>query len=49
MLSWFAITYNTARLGFIDDARHGRARSLLASLNILIQIEGGSEFSEEQS
>jgi hypothetical protein len=33
---------------FIDDARRNRAHSLLASLNMLIQTEGGSEFTEEE-
>jgi hypothetical protein len=33
---------------FIDDARRDRAHSLLASLNMLIQTEGGSEFTEAE-
>ena len=33
---------------FIDDARRDRAHSLLASLNMLIQTDGGSEFTEEE-
>jgi len=33
---------------FIDDARRIRVHSLLASLNMLIQTDGGSEFTEEE-
>ena len=33
---------------FIDDSRRDRAHSLLASLNMLIQTDGGSEFTEEE-
>ena len=33
---------------FIDNARRDRAHSLLASLNMLIQTDGGSEFTEEE-
>jgi hypothetical protein len=33
---------------FIDDARRSRAHSLLASLNMLIQTDGGSEFSARE-
>jgi O-methyltransferase/methyltransferase family protein len=32
----------------IDDARRGRAHGLLASLNMLIQTEGGSEFTGDE-
>jgi O-methyltransferase domain len=31
---------------FIDDARRDRAHSLLASLNMLLQTDGGSEFTK---
>jgi hypothetical protein len=33
---------------FIDDARRSRAHSLLASLNMLLQTAGGSEFTEQE-
>jgi hypothetical protein len=33
---------------FIDDARRNRAHSLLASLNMLIQTDGGSECTEDE-